>query len=71
MRIVWTLLGAVGLLLGWLWLLQGLALVEIRPILCLAACEPVTGRSVLWAVVGLVVLVLGLLALRRAFRGAL
>ena len=68
MRIVWTLLGAIGLLLGGLWLLQGLALIEIRPVLCLAACEPVTGGSLLWAGIGLVMLVLGLLALRQAFR---
>jgi len=39
-------------LLGGLWLLQGLGLVEIQPILCFANCEPVQGPSLPWAIVG-------------------
>lgn len=53
------LLGLAGALLGGLWLLQGLGIVELRPILCFADCEPVQGPSVTWAVIGAIVLVTG------------
>ena len=52
-----TLIGIVGVLamaLGLLWLLQGLDLIHLRPILCVANCEPMEGGSATWAIVGLV-----------------
>ena len=51
--------GVVAALLGGLWLLQGLGIVQIRPILCFANCDPVQGPSATWAVVGAVVLAVG------------
>ena len=39
------LLGILAILLGGLWLPQGLGLVEVRPILCFADCAPVQGPS--------------------------
>lgn len=51
--------GFVAALLGGLWLLQGLGLVNIRPILCFANCVPVQGPSTAWAVIGTVVLTAG------------
>ena len=51
--------GVVAVLLGGLWLLQGLGIVQIRPILCFANCDPVQGPSAIWAVVGAVVLAVG------------
>jgi len=54
-----SILGAVLALLGLLWLLQGLDLVRMQPMLCVANCEPITGGSVVWTVVGLVTLVVG------------
>ena len=51
--------GVVAILLGGLWLLQGLGIVQIQPILCFANCEPVQNASVTWAVIGAAVLLAG------------
>jgi hypothetical protein len=51
--------GLFAVLLGGLWLLQGLGMVNIRPILCFANCVPVQGPSTTWAVIGAVVLTAG------------
>ena len=59
MRIVVLVFGIIAVLLGGLWLLQGLGIVQVRPILCFADCAPVQGPSLVWAVVGAVVLVVG------------
>lgn len=55
--------GIVSVLLGGLWLLQGLGIVQVRPILCFADCAPIQGPSTVWAVVGALALALGLLCL--------
>ncbi|WP_040421256.1 hypothetical protein [Actinopolymorpha alba] len=57
MRIV---LGVVLTLLGLLWILQGADVVRIRPILCVADCQPITDGSLGWLAVGVVTLALGL-----------
>ena len=59
-------LGGIGVLLGGLWLLQGLGLVHIRPILCFADCAPIQGASMAWASIGAVVLAAGVAALVAA-----
>ena len=51
--------GIVAFLLGGLWLLQGLGVVQMQPLLCFANCEPVQGASVTWAVIGAAVLAAG------------
>ncbi|HEV2514020.1 MAG TPA: hypothetical protein VGV07_02125 [Devosia sp.] len=50
----WTgaALGAIAVLLGGLWFLQGTGLVTLGPILCVAECEALEGPSLLWAVLG-------------------
>jgi len=58
----------VATLLGSLWLLQGAGLLHVRPILCLADCKPLEGRSVGWITAGAVVLLGGLLAIAAGFR---
>jgi len=58
----------VATLLGSLWLLQGTGLLHVRPILCLADCKPLEGRSVGWMTAGAVVLLGGLLAIAAGFR---
>lgn len=55
--------GLVAVLLGGLWLLQGLGLVVIEPILCVAECEPLQGPSAGWAIAGFIVLAVGALAI--------
>ena len=61
--------GVLCVLLGGLWLLQGLGLVHLRPILCFANCEPVQGPSTVWAMVGAVVLIAGIFAIRASRAG--
>lgn len=59
MRLSAIVFGIIAVLLGGLWLLQGLGIVHLRPILCFADCAPVQGPSVTWAVIGAVTLALG------------
>jgi hypothetical protein len=59
MRILIGIVGVIALALGLLWLLQGLGLVHLRPILCVANCEEVQGRSITWAIVGFVTAAFG------------
>ena len=60
---------AVGLL-GVLWLVQGLGLIEIGPILCVADCEPITRESTQWTVIGMIALILGFTIVRAGLRRA-
>jgi hypothetical protein len=53
MKLIAPVLGVVAVLLGGLWLLQGLGVVHMRPILCFANCEPVEGPSLAWAAIGI------------------
>lgn len=59
MRIAVLVFGIIAVLLGGLWLLQGLGVVQVRPILCFANCAPIQGPSFTWAVVGAVAVALG------------
>ena len=68
MRTIVLVVSVIGALLGGLWLLQGLGLVQVRPILCFADCEPVQGPSVTWAIVGLLVVTAGVLGIRYSLR---
>lgn len=52
--------GTILILLGLFWTLQGADVVRIRPILCVAGCEPVTGGSPAWLAIGVVTLIVGL-----------
>ena len=51
--------GLAAALLGGLWLLQGIGIVHLRPILCFADCVPVQGPSVIWAVAGALMFIAG------------
>jgi hypothetical protein len=55
--------GVISVLLGALWLLQGLDLVHVRPILCFADCVPLQGPSPTWAIIGFFVVAAGVLAI--------
>jgi hypothetical protein len=66
-----TLLGLAGLCavaLGGLWLLQGLDLVHMKPVLCAADCTPLNGPSRTWTVIGAVVATLGAATIFLAFK---
>jgi hypothetical protein len=58
-RIVFLGFGIIAVLLGLLWLLQGLGLVNVRPILCFADCAPIQGSSSTWAITGAFTLLAG------------
>ena len=68
MKIFVLLVSVIGVLLGGLWLLQGLGLLQVRPILCFADCEPVQGPSSTWAIVGLLVVTGGILGVRYSLK---
>ncbi len=63
LRITALVFGVIAVLLGGLWLLQGLGIVEVRPILCFADCEPIQGPSTTWVVIGGITLAIGGLGL--------
>ena len=58
--------GVISGLLGGLWLLQGLDLVHVRPILCFADRVPLQGPSPTWALIGFFVVTAGVLAILYA-----
>ncbi|HDR72707.1 MAG TPA: hypothetical protein ENN85_02140 [Methanoculleus sp.] len=58
-QIVGALIGALIAALGLLWFLQGVALIQMRPILCVANCEPIVGRSPFWAAAGVIAFLIG------------
>jgi hypothetical protein len=60
MKIVALVLGVLATLLGGLWLLQGLGIVRIDPVACVGECTPLEGPSLQWALIGAVVLAVGL-----------
>ena len=68
MKIVALIAGTISLLLGGLWLLQGLGVVHVRPILCFADCAPIQGASSTWAIVGLLFVTAGVAAIFYALR---
>jgi hypothetical protein len=66
-RLVPGLIGVVLAPLGLLWTLQGAGVVQMRPILCVAHCEPVT-RSDAWLLVGAVTCAAGVALAARGAR---
>jgi hypothetical protein len=67
-RIATLIVGVLAALLGGLWLLQGLGLVRIQPILCVADCAPLEGPSTPWAIAGFVLLAAGIFGIVRSLR---
>ena len=60
MKMIVFVFGITASLLGGLWLLQGLDVVHVRPILCFSDCAPVSGASPKWAMIGAGLLAVGL-----------
>jgi hypothetical protein len=69
MKSLTLFLGVVAVLLGGLWLLQGLGAVQIRPLLCFANCAPIQGASSNWAIIGFLVVAAGVIAIIRSLKG--
>ena len=62
-RKVALVLGVLVALLGVLWLVQGLGIVRIEPIACVANCTPVDGPVLSWGIAGAVAILVGGLAI--------
>ena len=58
-RLVASLIGAIAMLSGLLWFLQGAAIVQVCPILCFADCECLAGGSVVWEAAGAIAFMIG------------
>ena len=67
-NIVLLILSVIGVLLGGLWLFQGLGILHMEPILCFADCAPLQGPATTWAVIGLLVLAVGTFGIVRWFK---
>ncbi len=65
-------IGIIMALLGLLWSLQGAGIIHLRPILCFANCEPITGKSPLWQAIGVIAFFSGIVIIvanvRRIYR---
>ena len=68
MKTVARLAAVFAVLLGGLWLLQGLGAVHVQPIRCLTECAPVQEPSAIWAIVGFITAMAGILAIRRSVK---
>ncbi len=60
MKKVALVFGVTASLLGGLWLLQGLDVVHVRPMLCFSDCAPVSVASPKWTMIGAGLLAVGL-----------
>ncbi len=54
-----VLIGAFFALLGLLWFLQGVGLLQVCPVACVGSCECITGGSIFWAAAGAIVFIAG------------
>lgn len=66
--IIKLFLSVILALLGLLWFLQGSDLVHMKPILCFANCEPITGGSLQWQIIGAAVFAIGVFFIYRSFK---
>jgi hypothetical protein len=67
-QIAGALIGAFIAFLGLLWSLQGIGILQIRPILCVANCEEIVSGSPSWAVVGVTTFIIGIIILIMSVR---
>jgi len=67
-QIVFLLIGVVVASLGLLWFLQGADIIHLKPLLCFANCEPITGKSLPWQIIGAIVFIVGTLIAGKSIR---
>jgi hypothetical protein len=54
------IIGIILTFLGSLWFLQGTGIIHLDPVMCVAECEPITGISPTWTVIGAVTSIVGI-----------
>ena len=59
-QIAITIIGLILAFFGLLWFLQGIAILNVCPVLCFADCECITGGSLLWEIAGAITLIIGI-----------
>lgn len=59
-QIAVLIVGVILALLGFLWFLQGVGVLNQCPILCFADCECITGGSALWEAIGAAAFIMGI-----------
>lgn len=59
-QIAVLIVGVILALLGVLWFLQGVGILNQCPILCFADCECITGGSALWEAIGVSAFIMGI-----------
>jgi hypothetical protein len=67
-QIIAIIFGIIISLLGLLWFLQGSDLIHIKPILCFADCQPITGKSLQWQIMGAIAFVIGAIIIYRCLK---
>jgi len=67
-QIAGGLIGAFIAFLGLLWSLQGIGILQIRPILCVADCDEIVGGSPSWAVAGVITFIIGIIIFSMSVR---
>jgi len=67
-KIALLLFGLLVASLGALWLVQGLGVVHLEPIACVADCKPIEGSSPTYAVLGALMVAAGGLAIHFGLR---
>ena len=53
-------IGFILAALGLMWFLQGIAILNVCPILCFADCECIAGGSMFWEIAGIIALIIGI-----------
>ena len=67
-QIAFLIIGVIVALLGLLWFLQGADIIHPKPLLCFANCEPITGKSSLWQIVGVIAFIVGTLIAGKSIK---
>ena len=60
-KIAQLIFALIAIFLSGFWFLQGVGILNVCPILCFADCACIEGGSLLWAVVGAAVFIIGIL----------
>ena len=63
-----TFIGLILAALGLLWFLQGIAILNVCPVLCFADCECITGGSLFWEAAGGIALITGVAIIYLSFK---
>ncbi len=64
-----VIVGVIVTLLGLLWFLQGVGILQLCPVLCFTDCKCITGGSLFWEIVGAIAFVIGIIFIALSLKG--